>query len=105
MGRVVIVAYKVKEGKQADLEALMKTHASTLKQEDLVTDREPIIMRAEEGTVVEVFEWLSKEAIESAHSNPTVLAMWQKYSEVCDFIPVSQVNESTQMFSEFEPLN
>jgi quinol monooxygenase YgiN len=105
MGRVVIVAYKPKEGKQKELEALMQTHVPRLRQENLVTDREPVIIRSEDGTIVEVFEWASKEAIESAHTNPSVLAMWQEFADVCEFLPVSQVQEASQMFSEFEPLN
>jgi quinol monooxygenase YgiN len=105
MGRVVIVAYKPKEGKQKELEALMQTHIPRLRLENLVTDREPVIIRSEDGTIVEVFEWASKEAIESAHTNPSVLAMWQEFADVCEFLPVSQVQEASQMFSEFEPLN
>jgi hypothetical protein len=62
-------------------------------------------MRSEDGTIVEVFEWASKEAIESAHTNPVVLAMWQEYAEVCEFLPVAKVEESIQMFSESEPIN
>jgi quinol monooxygenase YgiN len=105
MGRVVIVAYKPKEGKQKELEALMQTHIPRLRLENLVTDREPVIIRSEDGTIVEVFEWASKEAIESAHTNSSVLAMWQEFADVCEFLPVSQVQEASQMFSEFEPLN
>lgn len=104
MSRIVIVAYKPKPGKQAELEALMKTHLSILRAESLVTDRESILMRAADGTVIEVFEWLSKEAIENAHTNHRVQRMWQDYAEVCDYIPVAQVPEASQLFSEFGAL-
>ena len=62
-------------------------------------------MRAKDDTVIEVFEWVSVEAIESAHENPAVLEMWQKYAEVCDYIPISKVSEAAQMFSEFTPIH
>ncbi len=97
--------YKPKPGKQDELNELMKTHLPILKKEGLVTDRESIIMQAEDGTVIEVFEWKSKQAIEAAHNNPAVLEMWGKYFEVCDFIPAGQVAEFSEMFSEFTPLN
>lgn len=105
MGRIVIVAYKPKPGKERELEQLIKTHIPTLRSEGLVTDRESIIMRAEDGTILEVFEWKSKEAIESAHANATVQEMWEKYSSVCEYIPVAQTKEASQLFSEFTPLD
>ncbi len=101
MSRIVIVAYKPKPGKQAELEALMKTHLSILRAENLVTDRESILMRAADGTVIEVFEWRSQEAIQTAHTHHRVQQMWQDYAEVCDYIPVAQVAEASQLFSEF----
>jgi len=103
-GRIVIVGYKPKEGKQAELEALVKSHLPTLRSEGLVSNREPISMRSEDGTIIEVFEWASKEAIEKAHSNAKVQEMWVSFSEVCDYVPVSQVNEISSLFSEFTPL-
>ena len=105
MARIVIVAYKPKPGRERDLATLMDTHHSTLKSERLVTDRESIIMRSEDGTVIEVFEWRSKEAIESAHANIAVQKMWQKYADVCEFVPLSRVRESSALFSEFAPVN
>ena len=79
----------------------MPAHLSTLRGEGLVTDRESIMMEANDGTVLEIFEWKSREAIQAAHKNPTVLEMWNRYAEVCDYIPVYQVAEASQMFSEF----
>ena len=32
-----------------------------------MTERAPIVMRAADETIVEVFEWVSREAIEGAH--------------------------------------
>lgn len=104
MGRIVIVAYRPKPGKAAELEALMKTHLSVLKAERLVTDRDSILMRAEDGTVIEVFEWRSREAMEAAHANPVVQKMWQDYANVCDYVPVAKVPEASDLFSEFTPL-
>ena len=104
-GRIVIAAYKPKPGQQEQLEKLIASHLAILRNEDLVTDRQSIIMKADDGTILEVFEWKSKQAIESAHENPAVLKMWQDYAEVCDYIPAGQVAEISQLFSEFTPLN
>lgn len=77
MERIVIVAYKPLNGKEKALEELMKTHWETLNQEGLVSQRKSIICKAEDGTMVEIFGWKSKEAIEQSHTNKTVQQMWK----------------------------
>jgi hypothetical protein len=104
MGRIVIACYKSKPGKNEALKALMKTHLPRLKQEGLVTDRESIMMEATDGTIIEVFEWISEEAIQNAHTNPAVLQMWGEYGEVCDYVPVGSLAEAANLFSGFEPI-
>lgn len=102
MGEIVIVGYRPKPGKEAELDALMKTHVQRLRDEALATERESVLMRAGDGTIVEVFEWVSQAAIDSAHSNPGVLEMWQEYAEVCDFVPLGQLPEAQDLFAQFE---
>ena len=104
MERVVIAAYRPKPGKAEALRALMHTHLPRLREQGLVTDRESILMQASDGTFVEVFEWKSKQAIEAAHRNPAVLAMWDEYAQVCDYVPIGSVPEAQQLFSEFTPV-
>ena len=105
IGRLVIVGYKPKPGKADALKKLAETHVQRLRAEGLVTAREPVIMETKDGTIIEVFEWKSKQALESAHQNSVVQAMWKEYSEVCDYVPVASVEEAKQLFSEFSPLN
>lgn len=105
MPQVVIVAYKPKQGKEQALKQLMQTHLPRLKQEGLVTDRESIIVEAADGTIIEVFEWLSAEAIANAHNNPVVQQMWAEYAEVCDYAPLNTLSEAGDMFATFSPLN
>jgi hypothetical protein len=104
MGRIVIACYRPKPGKKAALQSLILDHVATLRAEGLVTEREPITMEAQDGTIVEVFEWVSSAAIESAHINAAVLKMWDQYTEVCDYVPVAEVPEAANMFAEFAPI-
>lgn len=103
-GVCVIVAYRPKAGKAEDLLALVRSRVPTLKKEDLVTDREPVIMRAKDGTIIEVSEWKSRAAIEAAHKNPNVLAMWEKLFALCDCVPLNTLAEAKEMFAGFEPI-
>lgn len=78
-GIVVIVAYRPKAGREQELLEIVRNRVPTLRKEDLVTDRVPVIVRAKDGTIIEVSEWKSHPAIEEAHRNPRVLAMWDKF--------------------------
>ena len=64
----------------------------------------PTIMRAGDGTIIEVSEWKSREAIDAAHKNPSVLAMWNKFFEVYDSVPLNTLSECAEMFAGFEPI-
>ena len=103
-GIVVIVAYRPKPGRESELLEIVRNRVPTLRKEDLVTDRVPVLMRARDGTIIEVSEWKSHEAIEAAHKNPRVLAMWDKFFAVCDCVPLKTVPEAETMFAGFEPI-
>ena len=103
-GVIVIVAYRPKPGKEKELVELVRNRVPTLKKENLVTDREPTIMRARDNTIVEVSEWKSREAIDAAHKNPNVLAMWNKFFAICDCVPLNTLAEAKEMFAGFEPI-
>jgi len=104
-GVCVIVAYRPKPGTEDDLLELVRSRVPTLRKEGLVSDRAPTIMRARDGTIVEVSEWKSREAIDAAHKNPNVLAMWEKFFDVCDCVPLNTLAEASEMFASFEPID
>src|SRR5205807_2068407 len=103
-GVIVIVAYRPKPGKEKELLELVRSRVPTLKKENLVTDRAPTMMRARDGTIIEVSEWKSREAIDAAHENPNVLGMWNKFFAVCDCVPLNTLAEAKEMFAGFEPI-
>jgi quinol monooxygenase YgiN len=104
-GVVVIVAYRPKPGKNDELLQLVRNRVPTLRREDLVTDRVPVIMRSRDGTIIEVSEWKSRAAIDAAHKNPRVLEMWSKFFELCDCVPLNTLDEAKEMFAGFEPVS
>jgi quinol monooxygenase YgiN len=104
-GVIVIVAYRPKPGKENELLELVQSRVPILRQEGLVTDRQPAIMRARDGTIIEVSEWKSRDAIDAAHQNPNVLAMWNKFFAICDCVPLNSLVEAKEMFAGFEPIS
>lgn len=105
MGVMVIVAYRPRAGKESRLLELTKEHVPILRGQGLATDRPAYAMRSADGTILEVFEWVSKQAIEAAHTNPVVLKMWERYAEACEYVPLTNVKESSDLFAGFEPID
>ncbi|MEP7027267.1 MAG: antibiotic biosynthesis monooxygenase [Candidatus Eisenbacteria bacterium] len=104
MGQFVIAAYKPKPGKEALLLEVVREHVPILRKEGLVTLRPAHAMKCADGTIVEVFEWESAEAIAAAHTNPAVIAMWKRFDGVCEIAKLVDLEESKHMFAGFTPL-
>jgi len=105
MGRFVVAAFKPKPGMQAELQRVVAKHWRVLQEQGLVTERPRCAMQALDGTLIEVFEWLSPQAIEQAHRNPAVLALWAEFEAACEYVPLSSLAEAQHPFSEFEPIS
>jgi hypothetical protein len=104
VGSMVVACYKPRPGCEEVLLALVRDHMPPLRAEGLVTDRAPIVMRAADGTLVEVFEWVSQEAIAGAHRNPAVLDLWKRFEAVCWYETPANLAEFKNMFAHFEPV-
>jgi hypothetical protein len=100
---IVIVAYKPKPGKDADLLQLTREHVALLRAEGLATDHPVTTCRAKDGTIVEVFEWAAGGP-EKAHTNPAVLKLWDRYAAACDYVPLASLDESSATFAAFTPV-
>jgi quinol monooxygenase YgiN len=103
-GVCAVVAYRPKPGKERELLELVRNRVPTLRKEGLVTDRTPTIMCSRDGTILEVSEWKSRDAIDAAHKNPNILAMWDKFFAVCDCVPLNTLPEAADMFAGFTPV-
>ena len=103
MGDMVIVGYRPKPGQEAALLALTLEHVPELRRLGFASDRPALAMRAKDGAIVEVFEW-NDGAIAKAHEHPDVQAMWGRYAAACDYIPLTELPESKDLFASFEPI-
>jgi hypothetical protein len=104
MGSISVACYKPRPGKDAELLELVRNHLPPLRSQGLVTARPSIVMRTADGTVIEVFEWCSQDAIAAAHENPVVLELWKRFETVCWYETPSNIPEFQHMFAHFEPV-
>jgi hypothetical protein len=103
MGDMVIVAYRPKPGQAEALARLVADHVPQLRAWGLATDRPCLTMAAADGTLVEVFEW-REGAVEAAHKDSRVLAMWEAFAAACTIVTLRELAETAEMFATFVPV-
>ena len=103
MADIVIVAYCPKPGCEAALTELLADHVPHLRRLGLATDRPATVMRAADGTMIEVFEWRDG-AIQTAHSLPEIQQLWARYEAVCTYVSLRELPETAEMFATFLPV-
>jgi len=101
MGVMVMALFRPKPGMERDLVGCMRDHLPVLRGQGLATDRPSTILRAADGTLVEIFEWVSQDAIDAAHRNPEVGKLWDRYAACCDYVTLGDLPEARERFPGF----
>jgi hypothetical protein len=81
--------YRVKADRVDEFLDVVDRHWTTLRDIELVTDREPEVYigheRETDGPlVVEVFDWVDPDASRRAHTHPRVSEMWEAMGPRCE---------------------
>ena len=105
MGQYVIAVYKSKPGMDAELIACVRNHMPVLRAEELVTEREAVVLRAPDGAIVEIFEWKSEEAVAAAHHNEAVRALWGRFDACSTFGTLATLPGADTPFPHFERIS
>jgi len=101
MGETVIACYRPRTGQAAGLDQLLDEHLPTLRRLGLATGREVVTLRASDGSILEIFEWVSGEAAEQAHSHPEVRELWGRFAAACELVALDSLEESHRPFPHF----
>jgi hypothetical protein len=101
-----VCTYKVKPGKEAEMERLLAIHWPTLHRAGLVTDDPARILRGlpsgkpgdhhgATSTYIELFSWKDDKGPELAHQTPAIMAVWEPMGALCEHMD----------FPSFEPID
>jgi hypothetical protein len=102
---IVFALYKPHAGKEAELLRLVARHYPVLQKYELVTERRPIVARSENGTIIEVFEWVDDAAHKQAHEHPEIAAIWEGMAQIGDMPTLGSLPECANSFPHFEPVD
>lgn len=84
-----IARYRVKPGCESEFLEIVDRHWTTLREVELVTDREPEVYvgtekRPEGPLIVEIFDWVDEDASRRAHTHPLVSRIWEAMGPLCE---------------------
>jgi hypothetical protein len=99
---MAFATYKPKPGKEAELQAIVRKHSTTLRELELITNRSSYLAQAEDGTIIEVFEWNSSDTVNAAHQHPAIIDLWEKMTLIADFVPMNSIREGSKPFPGFK---
>lgn len=102
---VAIALYRPHPGKEDELLEIVKAHLPILQREKLITERIPLHLQANDGTILEIFEWKSIDAKDNAHQSSVVMEFWEKFMTVAEMASLSSLEEANQPFPNFKPIN
>ncbi|HEX2669871.1 MAG TPA: hypothetical protein VHM25_03310 [Polyangiaceae bacterium] len=93
-----IVSYVPKQGKEAELLALVKKHEPALRKVGLVTS-EPFRLwkaydiRKKREQYIEYFVWKDGAASNVAHQTPEIMAVWEPTGPVLEELTICEVEQ------------
>ncbi|WP_235550157.1 hypothetical protein [Paenibacillus sp. Soil724D2] len=67
-----------------------------------ITDFTPVTLQSVDGTLIEIFEWLSEEAKDKAHTSPKVWPIWENMMKVAELVSLSSLPEADKPFPNFK---
>ena len=99
--QLAFAMYKPKEGMEQELEEVLKLHIPLLKEYGLISEKETCTVRSKDGTIIEIFEWMSEESKAVAHQHPATRSLWGRLMAVCTFPTLSDLPEAKKSFPNF----
>ncbi len=101
---IVIAMYRPREGKRDAFLQLLAEHHPALVRLELVTDREPVMFEAGDGTILELFEWRDHDSARLAHEHPEVARIWEGMGPLAELVTLGSLEEASKQFPHFRPL-
>ena len=103
MGHTVIAIYRPVKGREDDLLELVRRHVPILRDLGLATDTPVLALRSREnGVILEIFDWMSEDAVKRAHETAEVIALWDDFDVVSDYLALKSLAEAESLFPHFE---
>lgn len=102
MPRVGIILYRPRKGKEEELLKHIREAFPMLRRNGFLTDRKVVGMKAKDGRILVLFEWISAEALDKAGEHPEVQKYWMEADRISSFDKPADLPEFQRTLPEFE---
>jgi len=93
--------YRPRSGCTDEFLLLLREELATLRRRGHVTERPAPVVRAEDGELLVVLEWSTEHAVDDAHADPEVLAVWDRKAQLADYITLPDLARSDVPFARW----
>jgi len=83
---LAFAAYRRRSGSEGELVRLIAEEIATLRRRGHVTERPAPVVRTDRGELLVVLEWASPHAVDDAHADPEVLAVWERKARLGEYL-------------------
>jgi hypothetical protein len=98
---LALAAYRARAGKDDELLQLLREDVATLRARGHVTDRPAPVVRSAAGELLVVLEWSSEHAVDDAHADPEVAAVWERKRELAEYVPPNDLAGASVPFARW----
>jgi hypothetical protein len=104
MRQIALILYSPRKDREQELVEMLQNNIPVMRKLGLITDREQILARTKDGSIIQLFEWKSEESQDQAMAHPVVQEMWLKVGNISEFQKPAAVAEFNEVFSMFETI-
>jgi hypothetical protein len=101
VGRELAIAAYRPTGDPDELLRVLSEDLATLRRRGHVTERPAPVVRMGNGELLVVLEWSSEHAVDDAHADPEVLAVWERKALLADYIAPDAVAGAAAPFARW----
>jgi Antibiotic biosynthesis monooxygenase len=98
---LAFAAYRPKAGSAEELLQLLAEDVATLRSRGHVTERLAPVARTDNGEFLVVLEWSTRHAVDDAHADPEVRAVWERKARLADYIPPDSLGGADVPFARW----
>jgi hypothetical protein len=98
---LALAAYRPRRADDDELLDLLREDLATLRSRGHVTDRPAPVVRTGDGDLLVVLEWSSEHAVDDAHADTAVMAVWERKARLAEYVAPSAIAGSDTPFARW----
>lgn len=100
--RLSLSAYRPRVDDRHRLEEHLRQEIAALRSRGHITERPVPICRTEAGEYLVVLEWSTTTAVDDAHADAAILAIWERKAELFEYVGVSELARASVPFAAYD---